>query len=222
MTQRGVRPTAITLGCMVDALVKNSAVESAWQLLHKLLEDENLNTLVNTVIYSTVLKGFAMAKQVGKVFEVYSEMRSRNVQCNTISYNTMLDACARCSSMDRVSQILEDMRSSGVEPDIITYSTIVKGYCQSGDVDRAFQVVEEMKRDGKFAPDEILYNSLLDGCAKQQRVDEALRLLEDMRDSGVAPSNYTLSILVKLMGRSRRLNQAFKIIDELCALHGFR
>merc|ERR1719214_338803 len=207
---------------MIDALVKNQAVDSAWQLLHELLEDEQLNTLVNTVIYSTVLKGFAMAKQVSKVFEVYTEMRTRDVQCNTISYNTMLDACARCSSMDRVSQILEDMKDSAVEPDIITYSTIVKGYCQAGDVDRAFQVLEEMKHDAKFAPDEILYNSLLDGCAKQHRVDEALRLLEDMKASGTAPSNYTLSILVKLMGRARRLGQAFALIDDLCATHGFR
>merc|ERR1719345_478588 len=125
MIQREVRPTAITLGCMINALVKNQAVDSAWQLLHKLLLDEDLNTLVNTVIYATVLKGFAMSKQVGKVYEVYSEMRARDVQCNTISYNTMLDACARCSSMDRASQILEDMKCSSVEPDIITYSTIV-------------------------------------------------------------------------------------------------
>merc|ERR1719380_190526 len=101
---------------MIDALVKNQAVESAWQLLHELLQDEQLNTLVNTVIYSTVLKGFAMAKQVNKVFEVYAEMRSRDVQCNTISYNTMLDACARCSSMDRVQQLLEDMKQGKVEP----------------------------------------------------------------------------------------------------------
>merc|ERR1719218_137831 len=180
MTERGVRSTAITLGCMVDALVKNESVESAWQLVHKLLEDEQLSSLVNTVIYSTVLKGFAMAKQVSKVFEVYTEMKARDVQCNTISYNTMLDACARCSSMDRVSQILEDMKTSAVEPDIITYSTIVKGYCQSGDVDKAFEVLSDMKHDSKFAPDEIMYNSLLDGCAKQHRVDEALRLLEDM------------------------------------------
>merc|ERR550514_1900105 len=114
------------------------------------------------------------------------------------------------------------MRSSAVEPDIITYSTIVKGYCQSGDVDRAFQVLEEMKRDSKFAPDEILYNSLLDGCAKQHRVDEALSLLADMKASGTAPSNYTLSIPVKLMGRSRRLNQAFSLIEDLCTAHGFR
>merc|ERR1719262_2067717 len=124
--------------------------------------------------------------------------------------------------MERVPQLLEDMKTSSVEPDIITYSTIVKGYCQSGDVDRAFQVLKEMKHDNKFAPDEILYNSLLDGCAKQHRVDEALKLLDDMQQSGVAPSNYTLSILVKLMGRARRLNQAFEIIDKLCAVHSFR
>merc|ERR1719482_634172 len=222
MSQREVKPTAITLGCMVDALVKNNCVDDAWHLLNTLLQDEKMCGLVNIVIYSTVLKGFAMSKQINKVFTVYSEMRKRGVQCNTISYNTMLDACARCSSMDRVSQILEDMKSSAVEPDVITYSTLVKGYCQAGDVDRAFQVLEEMKRDAKFAPDEILYNSLLDGCAKQHRVDEALKLLEDMTASGTAPSNYTLSILVKLMGRSRRLNQAFSLIEDLCTTHGFR
>jgi pentatricopeptide repeat protein len=222
MSQREVKPTAITLGCMVDALVKNGCVDDAWQLLNKLLDDDQLHTLVNTVIYSTVLKGFCISKSISKVFNVYSQMRSRDVQCNTITYNTMLDACARCSSMDRVPQLLEDMKQTKVEPDIITYSTIVKGYCLSGDVDRAFAVLEDMKRDSKFAADEILYNSLLDGCAKQHRVEEAVRLLDDMKQSGVAPSNYTLSILVKLLGRARRLSQAFSLIDELCTAHGFR
>merc|ERR1719231_1971935 len=157
---------------MVDALVKNSCVEDAWQLV-QLLQDEQMCTLVNTVIYSTILKGFAMSKQSNKVFTVYAEMHKSGVQCNTISYNTILDACARCGSMERVPKLLEDMKTALVEPDIITYSTLVKGYCLSGDVDRAFEVLEEMKRDGKYMPDEILYNSLLDGCAKQHRVDQA-------------------------------------------------
>merc|ERR1719269_558188 len=56
MTQREVRPTAITLGCMVDALVKNNAVGSAWDLVNTLLQDEKMCGLVNIVIYSTVLK----------------------------------------------------------------------------------------------------------------------------------------------------------------------
>merc|ERR1719375_2246081 len=134
----------------------------------------------------------------------------------------MIDACARCGIMDKVPPLLEEMKAGCVEPDIITYSTIVKGYCQSGDVGRAFEVLKEMKGDGKYTPDEIMYNSLLDGCAKQNLVPDALWLLEDMKESGVSPSNYTLSITVKLMGRARRLNQAFSIVDELCTAHGFQ
>merc|ERR550514_2416863 len=79
-----------------------------------------------------------------------------------------------------------------------------------------------MKGDGKYTPDEIMYNSLLDGCTKQNLVQDALWLLEDMKESGVSPSNYTLSITVKLMGRARRLSQAFSIVEDLSAAHGFR
>jgi len=114
------------------------------------------------------------------------------------------------------------MKESCVEPDIITYSTIIKGYCASGDVDRAFHVLAEMRGDGKFVPDEIMYNSILDGCAKQHRVEDALRLLEEMKTSGIGPSNYTLSILVKLLGHARRLNQAFRMVEDLSGQNGFR
>merc|ERR1719214_259383 len=134
----------------------------------------------------------------------------------------MIDACARCGSMDKVPQLLEEMKRDKVDLDVITYSTLVKGYCNAGDVDKAFKVLAEMKSDGKLAPDEILYNSLLDGCAKQNRVDDAVRLLKDMSDSGVVPSNFTLSIMVKLMGRAKRLGEAFQLVDDLAAMSGVR
>merc|ERR1719379_2997888 len=207
MRGRGVNPTAITVGCTVNALVKSGEVEEAWKLVQDLMKDESLKQHVNTVIYSTILKGFVLSKQPQRVFTVHAKMRESGTQCNTITYNTMIDACARCGIMEKVPPLLEEMKAGCVEPDIITYSTIVKGYCQSGDVARAFEVLKEMKGDGKYAPDEIMYNSLLDGCAKQNLVQDALWLLEDMRDSGVSPSNYTLSITVKLMGRARKLNQ---------------
>lgn len=222
MEERGVKPTSITVGCMVEALVANGLAEEAWELVHAQLESEERRGCINTVIYSTVLKGFAVAKRLDRVFAVYKEMRSRSVPCNTITYNTMLDACAKSCSMDKAYSLLEDMRESNVEPDIITYSTIVKGYCLEGDVDRAFSILDEMKSDDKFVPDEIMYNSILDGCAKQHRVDDALRVLEEMKASGVGPSNYTLSILVKLLGHARRLQQAFRMVEDLSAQNGFR
>lgn len=224
MLQNDVMPTAVTTGCMVEALVMNFRTDYAWELVQQLVQDESTNSLANTVIYSTILKGFAMSKQLRNVMELYGEMRERGIPCNTITYNTILNAFAQSGTMHRVPQLLDDMRAAQppVEPDIVTYSTLVKGYCSCGDLDRALQLMNDMKEGNCCVPDEVLYNSLLEGCAKQQRLKEALRLLDDMRDAHVVPSNYTLSILVKLLSRSKCLTQAFTMVETLCKEHGFR
>merc|ERR1719158_2615531 len=79
-----------------------------------------------------------------------------------------------------------------------------------------------MKSLGDLKPDEIMYNSVLDGCAKQQSVDDALAVLEEMQEAGITPSNYTLSILVKVLGRTKRLSESFKIVEDLSSRHGLR
>jgi len=224
MSKRQVRPTSITLGCMVEALVMNHCSDQAWQLVQKLSTDESLKSLLNTVIYSTILKGFAMSKRPDRLMALYEEMRAKAIPCNTITYNTMLNAFAQCGDMHKVPQLLEDMKTASppVEPDIVTYSTMVKGFCAAGDVDKGLQLLHDMEEDGKLAPDEVMFNSLLDGCARQHRLDDALQLLDKMKHAQVAPSNYTLSIMVKLLGRARRLNQAFTMVKSVCEEHGFR
>merc|ERR1719191_2130810 len=216
MRRRNVTPTSITLGCMVDALVNNSLPDEAFNLVREIRDESQHADILNTVIYSTLLKGFAQARQPGRVQDVFEEMKELGIACNTVSYNTMLDANARTGKMDRADELFREMQASGVTPDVITYSTLVKGYCQAGDIDQGFQVLKDMAAAGVHEPDEILYNSLLDGCAKQHRVDDALKLVEDMHKNNVRPSNFTLSILVKLLGRSRRLNQAFSMVEETC------
>jgi len=219
-----VTPTAVTLGCMVEALVANGRTGEAWQLAQKMWNDESTRSLVNTVIYSSILKGFAQTKETEKVMALYEEMKDHGVQANTITYNTILNAFAQGGAMHRVPAFLEDMKAATppVEPDIVTYSTIVKGFCNAGNLDRALKVLEDMKSCGKYTPDEVMYNSLLGGCAKEHRPDEALQLLTDMRKYNVAPSNYTLSMLVKLMGRCRRINQAFTMLEDISKEYGLK
>merc|ERR1719331_3086490 len=202
---------------MIEALVANGYSVDAWQFVQKLWDDENTRHCVNIVTYSTILKGFANAKDPEKVMAVYEEMHRHGLQPNNITYNTMLNAFAQCGAMHRVPALLQEMKAADppIEPDLVTYSTIVKGYCSSGSLDRGLQVYKDMQSDGKHAPDEVMYNSLLDGCAREHRPDDALRLVVDMKRGGVPPSNFTLSMLVKLMGRCKRLNQAFALIAEI-------
>jgi len=205
----------------VDALVKNDQADAAFDLVQEVKYDPVCRDTLNTVIYSTVLKGFTLAKQPERVDQVYQEMRGLGIACNTISYNTMIDANCRTGRMERAVQLFADLEASG-SPDVVTYSTMVKGYCMSGDIDQGFKVLRKMLASNRCAPDEILFNSLLDGCARQHRVDEALALVEDMHKHHVQPSNYTLSILVKLLGRSRRLQQAFTMVEETCKRFDFQ
>merc|ERR1719387_2672014 len=164
MRRRHVTPTSITLGRMVDALVNNGRPEEAFELVREIREESTFADILNTVIYSTLLKGFAQSRQPGRVQEVFDEMKQMGIACNTVSYNTMLDANARTGKMDRADELFREMLASGVSPDVITYSTLVKGYCQAGDIDKGYQVLNEMVANGVHEPDEILYNSLLDAA----------------------------------------------------------
>jgi len=219
-----VQPTSVTLGCMIEALVANGHTADAWALARKMWSEESTRPLVNTVIYSSLLKGFAQTKETEKVMALYEEMKANGVQANTITYNTILNAFAQGGAMHRVPALLEDMKAAvpPVEPDIVTYSTIVKGFCNAGNLEKALRVLDDMKSSGKHVPDEVMYNSLLGGCAKEQRPDEAIELLNDMRKHNVAPSNYTLSMLVKLMGRCRRINQAFNMLEDISREYGLK
>jgi len=224
MVRSQTQLTSITLGCMVEALVANGQSTDALKLVMDSLNNESTRPLVNTVICSSILKGFAHTRDAEKVVSLYKQMQAHRIQPNTITFNTMLNAFAQCGTMQYAPQLLEDMKETNppVEPDIVTYSTLIKGFCYAGSLDRALQVFRDMQQKGTCAPDEVMFNSLLGGCAKEFRLEEALQLLSDMRKSGITPSNYTLSMLVKLMCRCRRLDQAFTVLEDISKEYNLR
>jgi len=222
MRSRHIRPTSVTLGCMVDAVVNNGDPEGAYELIHQIHEDDQCKDSLNSVIYCSVLKGFAREKKIERAWTVYEEMCTRKVELSIVTYNTLIDACARCGRMDYVPGILEGILKNKMKPNVITYSTMIKGQCQKGDIQTAFALLKEMKTEAGLKPDEIVYNSMLDGCAQNNLVDEGLRLLEEMQTANVPPSNFTLSVLVKLMSRGRRLENAFELVAELSTKYNFK
>jgi len=221
MRSRHIKPSSITLGCMVEAIVSNGDTEGAFDLIHQMQDDEHCRASINSVIYCSILKGFARERKMDRAWAVFEEMNERKIELSIVMYNTLIDACARSARMDRLPSILESMKAFGVKANVITYSTMLKGHCQNGDIQTGFSILEQMRKDAHLKPDEIMYNSLLDGCAQNNLVEEGLRLLEEMQAEGVKPSNFTLSILVKLLNRARRLEQAFDIVAEITKKYHF-
>jgi len=117
---------------------------------------------------------------------------------------------------------VKDMKERRLVPNLITYGSILKGHCLKGDIRAAFEVLDDMRKSTNLQPDEIMYNTLLDGCAQANLADEGLKILETMQQEGLRPSNYTLSVLVKLMSHARRLDQAFALVEKLTKKYRFK
>merc|ERR1719310_2097251 len=139
-----------------------------------------------------------------------------------VTFNTLIDACARSGELNRIPSLLKDIEAQGLKMGLVTYSAILKGYCHKNLLEEAFELFHSMTKTTELAPDEIMYNTLLDGCARQGLYDRGMKVFQKMNESGVRPSNYTLSVLVKLANRGKKLDKAFQICDELSSKYNFR
>merc|ERR1719262_1490497 len=157
MRSRHIRPTSITIGCMVEAVVNSGDTEGAYELVHQLQDDDECRESLNSFIYCSVLKGFTREKKLERAWDVYKEMSIREVDVSIVTFNTLIDACARCGRMDQVPAIQEEMERVGIQPNLITFSAMIKGYCRMGDIQKAFGILKHMRREG-VSPDEIMYN----------------------------------------------------------------
>jgi pentatricopeptide repeat protein len=221
MRKNRVTPTNITLGCMVEALTSNGETDASYELLQEMLSDPECKPLVNAVIYGTVLKGFSHKKRFDQVWSIYQEMLELKLQFSIVTFNTILDACARSGEMTHIPALLESMEKQNIQPNLITYGIVIKGYCQENRLTEALQVWETMLSTTKYQPDEIMYNTILDGCARKGLYERGMTLLAEMRTSGIRPTNFTLSVLVKLASRANLLEKCFDICREISQAYQF-
>mmetsp|Transcript_115177 Transcript_115177/g.199067 ORF Transcript_115177/g.199067 Transcript_115177/m.199067 type:complete len:664 (-) Transcript_115177:22-2013(-) len=222
MKIRRVAPDSVTLGCVVEALVQNGSVEAGYEFIRDVSKDEVCSGQINAVIYGSVLKGFAQQKKIERVWAVYQEMLELKLDFSIVTFNTLVDACARSHEMSKIPGLLKSMVAQGIEPNLITYSSILKGHCQANRLDEAFHLMEQMVQTTDLRPDEIMYNTLFDGCARQYLYDKGMEMLEEMQTFGVQPTNYTLSVVVKLASRCKRLDRAFELCEEISCKYNFQ
>jgi pentatricopeptide repeat protein len=216
---RNVEPNGVALGCMLDALVCNGCVMEGVALLRKW---EN-RVPVNTVLYSTLIKGFTSSRDTQGAMEMWKELRTKKLPMNSMVYNAIIDANARMGATDQVSALLSSMKDDGVEPDEITMSIVTKGFCMSGELDKAIDVfrgaIDKAKQPNQNIV--IVYNTILDGCCRHSRYELADEMLGKMEDYHIQASNFTLGIIVKMWGLRRQLGKAFSAIQYLPKQYGF-
>jgi len=207
VNKRNMQPNDVTLGCMIDALVEAHRIEDALGLF----QEWKPKVECDTIIYSTLIKGFASIGDADRAMALFQDMRANKVQLNHIVFTALINAHAKNGLMKRAEQLVEEMEREGCKPNAITYSSLIRGHCVRGDLSAALNVFHQMVGCG-FNADAVIFNTLLDGCVQHGNFELADQLLLEMEKASVSPSNYTLSIMVKMWSKRGELDKAFEVV----------
>eukprot|EP00928_Gymnodinium_smaydae_P079621 TRINITY_DN634_c3_g1_i1.p1 TRINITY_DN634_c3_g1~~TRINITY_DN634_c3_g1_i1.p1 ORF type:complete len:1069 (+),score=299.07 TRINITY_DN634_c3_g1_i1:92-3298(+) len=221
--ERGLVASEQLYGQMIDTLVAGGRLDDALSLFEEMRAQyaDRLSSQGFSVVYAMIIRGYAQRKDCARALQCYKEMRRDNVTAGLVLFNTLIDACSRVGDMDAAGEIFRDMVAADVVPDLITYSTLIKGHCFRADLDGAMGLFALMRERG-IKPDAIVFNSLLDGCAKKQSPRLCEQVIHDMVEAGVMPGNHSASILIKLYGRCKDVDAAFRVFEEFPSKYGFR
>jgi pentatricopeptide repeat protein len=221
--EKGMEASELLYGQMLDVLVGSDCLEDALELFKemKATHKDSINSQGFSVAYAMIIRGFAQRKDCGSALQMYEDMKLHGTKVSLVVLNTLMDACSRVGDMTTATNIFKEMSQSQCVPDVITYSTLIKGHCVNDDLDQALQLFALMQKKG-IRPDAILFNSLLDGCAKKQLPALCEQVIHDMENAGVVPSNHSASILIKLYGRCKDLDAAFRVLNEMPQKYGFK
>lgn len=173
-----------------------------------------------TVAFSLAVKMAMQLQQLDLALELYEET-TETIILSVVTYNTLIDALVQSGALKRAMELFHDMTRRNVGPDLITFSILVKGFASAGDLETSLMLLGQM-RCLQIQPDSILFNTILNGCAKRQMRALTEQVLAEMENAGVAPSNFTLSILIKLYGRCGDLKAAFGVVEEYPKRFKFR
>ncbi len=202
------------LDCCVECLDIAQMNEIYEKVKEKAIEDEN-QPQPDLITYSTVIKGYARAKDMDKVFDIYKFLKanSNDFPLDEVIYNSILDGCAKTNNLGMALTVYEDMKANMVKRSNVTYSILVKLYANSKMEDKALQLLEEMVASG-IKPGIIVYTCLIQTCLRSKRFDGAIKLFESLKSDGLKPDHVLFNTIVNGCLYNQKWDQACKYTLE--------
>lgn len=117
--KRGLQPTALTLCCMVDALLSARLVGDAVELF----------VAVDTVVLSTLMEGFVPIGDANGARDIFYQLKRVGLQVHLVSFSALIDSQARASNMEMACELFGRTEGDGCVSNATTFSTMIKGHC---------------------------------------------------------------------------------------------
>ncbi|KAL3629498.1 hypothetical protein CASFOL_026720 [Castilleja foliolosa] len=161
--------------------------------------------------YATVLDTCSNVANVGLGKQIHAQIIKQDLQSDVYIISTLVDMYSKCGNMQ--DSVLMFEKSS--KRDFVTWNAMACAYAHHGHGYEALRIFEQMKVE-KVSPNHATFVAVLRACAHVGLVDEALLYFSLMKtEYKLEPQLEHYSSMVDILGRSGRLSEALKLIEEM-------
>ena len=217
MRTRGIRPTSVTYGTIVNALCRVSDERFAQELFDEMESMPNYKP--RPAPYNSLMQFFLTTKRdSAKVLEYYQRMQSMNIQPTMHTYKLLIDTYATLEPLNMAAAegVLETIRSSGQRPEAVHYASLIhaKG-CALHDIAGARQIFDNVLADMVIRPQACLYQALFESMVANHSVKETESVLKNMAANGVEMTPYIANTLIHGWAMEKDIAQAKSVYDSI-------
>lgn len=137
---------------------------------------------------------------------------SRNVVVNS----ALMDMYFKCSSPYDGLRVFD----KSLDRNVITWTSLISGYGLHGRVPEVLDSFNQMINEG-VKPNQITFLAVLSACSHGGLVDKGREYFSSMmRDYGVQPRGKHFAVMVDLLGRAGRIDEAYAFVQKSpCKAH---
>ncbi|XP_004295496.1 PREDICTED: pentatricopeptide repeat-containing protein At4g15720 [Fragaria vesca subsp. vesca] len=167
----------------------------------------------NHFMLASVVNACASLGQLvsGKV--AHGAVIRRGHELNKVIASAIVDMYAKCGCVEYSHKVFRRIPN----PSVIPYTSMIVAAAKYGQGKMSIQLFEEMIDRG-IRPNDVTFVGVLHACSHSGLVDEGLQYYESMHENhGISPNAKHHTCIVDMLGRTGRLNEAYKLAKSIQA-----
>ncbi|GER25209.1 pentatricopeptide repeat-containing protein [Striga asiatica] len=198
----------ITYTVLASKLNQMGRYERTLAILSHIREDD---LKIDGFIISGLLSASAnlCAKKIGKHLHCYSTVSGFGKYISVS--NGLIDFYGKCRCVSDAQKVFDEMS----KPDVFSWNSLIYAFALNGHITSSLSTLEDMRLAG-IRPDSHTLSAVLFACHKGNLLDMGLEYFHSLRELyDIKPQFYHYNLLVDLLGRAGRLEEAVSLIKSM-------
>jgi len=175
MKERGLEPSQVTYGILLDGYINDGQVDKAADVFDILTKE---GCQMNTVLFTTLIKGFARDGKVDDAMRVFRNMISDATAApDLITFSILLKANCDVGNLEVAIGLLGRMAEFNLRPDEVIFNNLLVGCANKANVELAKRLYADMIASG-VRPSNATFSILIRLYSQCKLLDEAVALLK--------------------------------------------